>query len=566
MIDAQPSFGDSGGNIMFDWSIITIALLGLLFSLNAKGVDQLPQNGMVFSKISFSRSLDHPEIQFANVSNADELKTCPLETLSSDIGIVINQLVEKVRDSVTRIKTTQTNNCQAITDRLTDAQTQLNSAISNQFLLATAISSTPNQATINTQVQQAGAINLLLLTASNLMQHQCIESLDNRMVIQRILGQIITLGGLYLGGWQGIGVAAGGQIIGNLPLFRNELDSALELFQKYDEVNERGCFLCLFRQMQKNNCLLFAEKKDKIVNGLDISFNTGPAKITFDSIQKIKLQSPKLFHDANLLREIQTTITPFLDDMNKTPDPVNMEHALDLLKSWCRDHIPGEFEGPEIHLESIPRSLAFIRDTCSKLNSYSYFSKNKDDLLSLLDGVKQNLKMLANYYLDTKKQDKTELGSIVTTLESMKFFETLRNSIRQYSDTSIGNQKRLNYFRLVSKLGDTLARSSFNGMFRVDHQLFANKPLFASRPDSLKRIQKRSLIAMLDLCQTLDPTLACLYASPPQTSSLFKDWESRCVGPKSQLCKNVLKNKESEQLLKDDPRYWVYFQSLCGRS
>lgn len=515
---------------------------------------------------------DLTEVSFAGIDFVDALPICPLETMPADMILAVDNLVERIRSSVTKIKATQSAFCQGLQDRMTTTQAQIGNAINYQFVASANISSNANQDKINLQTQQANAVNLLVLTASDMMQHQCIEAIDDRIVVQRLIGTVASLGGLIYGGWQGLGIAAGGQLIANIPLFRSELDRALEIFQKYDEVNERGSFLCLFRQMKKNTCLIL-DKGNKIINGMDVTLETGAAKTTKDSIDKIRAESPEALHDVTWLREIETTSEAFVTQMKGNEAfKEGRAKAFDELIKWCSENPPELMQSFDVHPEPVQHANAFFYHICKRFNAYQYPTESEESLIKILTTAHWNFLILINYYKDLKKET-LALASIAKTWESFKYFANFKKTIEDYQNPVTGNQRRLNYFHLVRSLEDSLAKGSFTSMMDRNYAtLLETKNNWMPRcirlscyePILSQKIRQRALIAMIDLCQTLDPTLACLHVGNPGLSDLYAEWKKRCVGPKSQLCRRVLQRGERDMLLKDVPRHKLYFNSLCG--
>jgi hypothetical protein len=159
-------------------------------------------------------------------------------------------------------------------------------------------------------------------------------------------------------------------------------------------------------------------------------------------------------------------------------------------------------------------------------------------------------------------------------------------SVNFYQSSSIGNQSRLNYSQLTNSVGNTIVKRSFEKMmsenqsilygdwidfyledkfeFFIGRQLkrgFHQRPYFG-KPAHDPKVRQRAVYAMLDLCQTLDPTLACLYHDNPELNALQKTWRSSCVGPKSTLCRTVHAKGGMENLI-PDAQYQDYFRSLC---
>ena len=97
---------------------------------------------------------------------------------------------------------------------------------------------------------------------------------------------------------------------------------------------------------------------------------------------------------------------------------------------------------------------------------------------------------------------------------------------------------------------------------KENHKILNKHKPLRSKAVNYIEVKQRALWAMLDLCQTLDPTLAKFHTGPLNKASLFYKWRKYCVGPKSLVCKHVLKSPEKQRLL-DDKNYLEYFNSLC---
>jgi hypothetical protein len=159
------------------------------------------------------------------------------------------------------------------------------------------------------------------------------------------------------------------------------------------------------------------------------------------------------------------------------------------------------------------------------------------------------------------------MGKIALTHQSLLYFEKLRKNFNEYRDPNTGSQARLNYLRLTEKLGDTLANRSFHKLMKSNWQKLT-PPLFTPKiPTHSTAVRSRALTGMLDLCQTLDPTLTCMNVGDPSHTRLVKRWLTYCAGPESPVCKTLLGAHEGEQtpeeILLPDPAYRAYFNSLC---
>ncbi|MEO5970835.1 MAG: hypothetical protein ABIQ95_12985 [Bdellovibrionia bacterium] len=540
--------------------------------------DPLPETPPQFpvSQIHFGKSGSaYP--QFASIATADPLKKCPLESFPADLASIVDQLTLKVRNSVAKIKATRGGHCTALADKLSTDQAQLSAALKSQLAAGNAApsSGTPaaapipsSQDLINAQTKNAGATSQLILTVSDLVQKDCLSSIDDRIIIQRLVGQIVTLGGLFWGGLPGIMAAVGGQLIGNLPIFKDELDTVLKLFRQYDEKTERGAFLCLYRQMQKTSCSLFSKPEDQIIEGFDLTLGSGPALTTTNSIEEIKSKTPADFHDVVMLHEIHQNFANFLSLMEKEDSLKNgSPEAVQELRQVCTYHQPEAFQNVAAHPPHLTNSLNSLITTCEKLRTFQWTVPTSSDFVLEQGDIFWNVLAVSNYYEQIRKSD-TELAKILQTYESLIYFQNLKKNFEEFRDPTTGSQTRLNYLRLTKKLGGTIATKSFRKIMKANWRKLKEHSIFRRNQVPALALRQRALTAMLDLCQTLDPTLACLHVSDPSHTRLHKRWMKRCVGPKSRLCHDTVGLNENGVPLRDilltDPAYRAYFDSLCG--
>jgi hypothetical protein len=553
------------------------SLVVIVFSVQAlAGARHMPavaiqvgenQQNLILSRIMFDDN-EKPIIRYADVSEADPLSVCPLEEMPLSIKTATTQLVSKMADAVSKIKDARGQKCSKLQDRIDATATQLGTAMQYQFIAARAIPSTADQNAINAQTRQASAVNTLLLTASDMFHRDCINTIDEKVVIQKLVGQVVTLSGLFMGGWQGLSIAAGGQLIGNLPLFRDDVDKALELLQKYQEKEARGSFLCMYRQMQKMSVLLFANSDNKVLSGLDLSFSTGAVKTTIDSMATIQKESPDLLLDVSMLREIYVHSEPLVQDLTES-DAIRASvfPLFGKVKNWCHNVDVGLLKAPEQHLErgreELARALGSLHGICEAMNAFNWKVHTEPQMSDLLLEVYWNLSTIRGYYSRLLDDDVSGLGKIVKTNESMRYFEELKKSMEDYRSSS-GNQVRLNYESLTRRLGDDIAKKTFISLMKQNHVFLTQHTFFTRRRIHDMPVRQRALTAMLDLCMTLDPTLTRLYIDAPLQHRLQTAWISQCAGPKSRLCRDVFGAKDQSSLLYD-VRYRAYFYSLCGR-
>ena len=513
------------------------------------------------------------EIHLAHVSTADPLQSCPIDTMPPELQLAVDQIISKVRGAVSRIRDSQGERCGALEKRLVTSQSQIGEALKNQFVASASIPNNANQVQINSQTQQAAALNQFILTASDLLQTSCIAAIDDRVVIQKLIGQIVTLSGLFMGGWQGIAVAAGGQLVGSIPIFRNEVEGALELFQRYDEKKERGSFLCLFRQMRKTSCLLFSSDSDTVVNGLDLSFKTGAPQTTLRSLEQYQSEDPDLMDDIKLLWEIRVTSDSIMKSLE---DSIVLTQGsprvFDEILHWCQSTNIYPLKSTEFYPAAIPVAVTQIQNTCQNLRVFSFFAYKQSDYLKVLNDLYSQLYAIGEFYQSLKRDTQSMMGKCVGTWESFKYFESFRDSVAQYRKSASGNQARVNYLQLTESLSNAIGYSTFSTMMKKNYRLFmdTNKRFLGLEvrapwlpPMRAYTVRQRALEAMIDLCQTFDPTLTCLYVGSPDNDGLFNEWKKQCVGPDSTLCKDTIKRGERESLL-TDLKYRKYFDSLCG--
>ncbi len=560
-----------------------------LFNEQSPKVD--PNNFFLTSKIDFEEEgklLPLPVIHYADVSVPDPLNSCPIDDATPDLKTAIDNLKRETSAVVQSIKDATAENCAVIQDQINAVRTNVGTAVTNQFVASSAVATTGDQNVINRATQQATAVNQLFLAASNLFQNNCVQKMDRRVVVQKLIGQAITFGGLFAGGWIGIGAAAGGQIVANLPLFTLAMDEAIDALKEDEERKNRLSFLCLYRQMAKTSCMLFADKKERFINGLDLKAETGAYKTTQISIEKIEKNTPELFSDIKMLRHIQESYEKlnllFTLNVMKAGSIETFSH----IKTWCKDNstyfIQQNSSNPKLallhsftfqaeentHPPKIIESLHDLRQGCDEFLLFDYPNELGDGYAPTLRMFYDRLAKLLDYYNSIKNGQDTQLkANTAKTWESKQYFDSLKSTVSQYQDMLKGNEARNNFFDLTLHLGDTLAQDSFSKMMKRNHDKFT-KHYWTSRkisrniPVHSKAIRSNALIAMLKTCQTLDPTLACIFVDPFVTTQLQKDWVNKCVGPQSTLCRGVLRRGERAQLLLNDPHLITYFDSLCG--
>ncbi|MEO7164110.1 MAG: hypothetical protein ABI041_14415 [Bdellovibrionia bacterium] len=504
------------------------------------------------SSIDFT-DISHPLINYAGVQAPDILNSCPVDSAPADLKDIINVLSGKVKGAISRMPRSGGKHCEALEKRLNEVNYKVNTALSDQIVTG----GSQTQSEINKATQIASARNELVVTISNLFQAQCLSAVDDQMAVQKLFAQLASLGGILSPAAQGPLAATGGQFLGNLNLFPSDSEKALAVFRRYEEKEERAAFLCLYRQMQKTNCLLFATSEETVIGGIDVVGNSGPYFTTRTSVEKIKSEAPSAFADVVMLYDLNQNTQEFLSIMEQ-PDALAegpFEGFL-ALRNWCFDRTFTDFQTPGYFSDVLRGNLAGIKATCSELNQFQWQEVRSTRLVSLLFNSYWQLFSLKSFYESLHFLEKTsepDFGYIVKTWESLKYFENLVKSLDSIQNTAMGNQFRLNYHNLVTDLGNILARKSLHSLMKENRS--SGKKSVEAMP--------RALVAELDLCQTLDPTLACLYVDRPAKNRLQRKWKKWCVGPKSRVCRRAAKMGDLSKVLVD-PANRAYFESLCG--
>ncbi len=531
------------------------------------------------SKIEFNDQGSVEKIRIADLSTADSLDKCPVDTMPADLGAMVNELTSKVGALVSKIKDDQGDHCSALNNRIQATQSQVGAAFQYQLIAGNSFTNASvSQDFINQQTQRAAAINQLVLTTSDILQN-CIskDTLSDQQVIQKLIAQVVTLSGLFMGGWQGIAIATGGQVIGALPLFTGDLDNALRQFKYFNEMNERGTFLCYLRQIRKTSCLLFANEDDQYINGLDLSFKTGPVRTTIESIERYKASDPQAVEDLEMLYRVNSESDAFMAVFSQIEPPKthhrlasrspSLKSSLDALEIFCRQAQPlNPLKDSRLGTPIAQSHMQALFNVCAPgndLSSLSYLQVSK---------LYWDFYSVTSFYRNLVNTGSTEVSKIGQTLESMRYFEKLKKSFSQYSNSNAGNQMRINFLDMSRKLSRSLGVSTFRKLFKEDYQKFIRSSSLLDdlncnkvnvTPTEHDDVRSRALRAMIDLCMTVDPTLTCQDVGNPKKDSIFKTWMKHCVSPTSLLCKHSLARGERELFLKDE-KYRTYFDSLCG--
>jgi hypothetical protein len=529
--------------------------------------EQKPED--IVARISFDkRNYKKSSITYADVSEQELLKVCPLDTMPEDLKKVVSDLVNYVKVSVQHINDARKNSCQSLQEQLTQTQNDLSTALSSQYFLSSSMAASSGQSAINAFTRQATAVNKLGIYGSNFLKAGCALDETDKTMIQRLMGQALTLGGLFLGGWQGIGVAGFGQLFASLPLFRNHAEKAQRDLNKYEENNEKLLFLCWYRQVLKVSTLLFMNQNNKIINGIDMSFETGPVKVTLDTLSAMDADDHDSLVDVKLLSQVVHDADAILKPLESAKG-VNRDlwPALNQIKTWCSDNKPeNSWHNATLKIVHPPRveqSFYYVAHKCHALSDLKY--PKAIDLEVVVERFYRSLMRVKEYYAQLAKNDQGKLGKMASTWESMKFFEKTEKTMSMYKNSEAGNLLRLNYRSLSEKLGKGLSRDSFSDLMKdYKSQL---RPHRKSRQVHLLKRQ-RIVRAMVATCQTFDPSIGSFGVDNIDKSKFFKSWREHCVGPRSTLCKKILFYDDKDELLAanndKDRASNVYFYSLCG--
>jgi hypothetical protein len=550
--------------------IILGLLLSCLGGLASWGETHFPDGGLaeiiaphpsvspalIRSSIDF-QDPSHPVVHFANVQAPDQVSGCPADSAHINVKDLLVVVSGKVKVSVSRMQQNGGAHCAALEKRLNTVQSKVATALSEQIVTGTS----HTQSEINRATQRASIVDELVVTISDLFQSQCLGTVDDRIVVQKLFGQLFSLGGIFARGVSTPLTTTGGQLVGSFPMFPSDADKALAVFRRYEEKEERGSFLCLYRQMQKTNCLLFTTPEETLIGGVDITGKSGPYFVTQGSIEKIKVDRPGIFADVVMLSQLNQDTEAFLSIMESpgalASGPID---GFLSLKDWCIRHVVQELQTTEYFPKALQENIKEIEGTCSALNQFRWGRLNSSGMGQLLFDTYWRLVSVKLFYESllsmspSERSEESGVPYVAETWESLKYFKGLEKTFEKVQNPSLGNQFRLNYYELVKKLGNNLAKKSLRFLMKKNHS--ASKKSVESRP--------RSLVSALDLCQTLDPTLACLYVDRPSKNRLQKEWKKWCVGPKSPLCRSVRDPKDKDKLLVD-PLNRAYFDSLCGQ-
>lgn len=530
-----------------------------------------PKPDDLLSNIKFLKNKpDDAIIKYAGIEVKEPLKICPMDTMPDDLKQVVGELLAQAKKSVQSINDARKGACASIANQLDQTQAEVNNAVRSQYFVSSSLGSNSPQNTINNFTRQAVAVNQMGYVGANFLKNGCVINESNGLMFQRLIGQALTLGGLFLGGWEGIGIASFGQLFSALPLFRDKVEQALKEFQKYAEQNEKIIFLCWYRQMLKVSAMLFAKPDATVLSGFDLSFETGPARTTINTLAEMKQDDGDAFRDIELLADIHKKIMSIVMDIEPAVQSGKEPWStLKKLKAWC-DQAKLKDSWQEVRLLSnrhpinVREATIGIQESCQTLTRFSW--PNRDEMPEFLEKAHQALFTVDQYYLYLLDNEEEPLGKIARTLQSMDFFNKTRSTMYAYRNSQLGNQMRLNYRNLSERLGKGLAKRSFKKLMdNYERTIYPHLRLSYVNLEKRRRI----LQAMITTCQTFDPTITGFGVDDRKKNPFFKEWKKKCVGPKSSLCKRVLGKKDEQELLKDyteaDRKSSVYFYSLCGR-
>jgi hypothetical protein len=501
-------------------------------------------------------------IEYASLAVADALESCPLDNAPLELKKIIGELISHLKESTHKLKDLRANGCQALNDRMSKTEVQISDVLRQQFVLSSAIPQSAQQLAINQYTRRANAISQMVFLTSDAFKNGCLNEERDRVVVQKLMGQALTLGGLFMGGWEGIGLATFGQIFGALPLFRDQVENAIRDIRKYEEKNEQSNFLCWYRQMLKASALLFADPSNSVINGLDLTFKSGPTKTTKESLEEIAKKEPDLLADVRMITEVAENAAPIIESLERSgyQDP-NPWTALRQLKDWCENSKTSLISHK--HPKAVLIASENLSKNCEFLRALQWPTPEKTP--DFLENSHVALYTLSEYYHQVQKEHESPIGQIAATWQSMKFFQKSKISMSQFQNLNTANSLRLNYRKLSEELGRHLAKSAFKKLMKGYKQKF-----LASRKLSMQGFskRKRALKAMIASCQSFDPSLAAFGFDNPKKNAFLRQWQKLCVGPTSLLCKDVLGKSDEHAILSsqspEDRASRIYFYSLCG--
>ena len=329
--------------------------------------------------------------------------------------------------------------------------------------------------------------------------------------------------------------------MGDVNLDKIDMDKAMDGFRKYENLTSEGSFLCSYREMQKTTCLLFSPSTQNIVGGLDTTFASGATKLTADTVQKNVNDSLLLHEEMRFLK--------LVSDIHGS----NMDDSIEHLGQFCGAENWKYFKPEDMfavtsgHPAPIQSAFSTINLSCNYLRIFKYPSS--DDEKKYILNLLSKFKALTDYY-NYNKATNTLLGVYAASWESLKYFDDFIAKLKSVRDPETGSQFKINFQGLVKALDKSMVVNSFNALFAHNEVVLKDKTNGPS-------VKNKAFEALLDLCETFDPTLTCLYPDK-DAYSVEKAWEFSCVGPQSKLCR-----AGGPELLNGDANYLTYYQSLC---
>ncbi|MFZ9596571.1 MAG: hypothetical protein ACO3A2_10895, partial [Bdellovibrionia bacterium] len=272
------------------------------------------------------------------------------------------------------------------------------------------------------------------------------------------------------------------------------------------------------------------------------------------SIEELKQKDLEGFQSIVTLAQMVHQGEPFLGEIERSRIlPQSWSEGLTQFFHWCQLVRFSDFKDLGSFPHSIEEHILSLKDSCLQVEQYEWGVFRQGGLVQFLLDSYLHLLELRTYYEALRTGD-SKLSFMASTYESLRYFETLFESLKKMKDSSLGNQFRMNYHFLVEGLGNSLALKSFRGWM---------KDSFSSRLDSHSWAKKRGLFAALESCRTFDPSLVCLYPNPNKKSALLEEWKKWCLGPQSRVCQALSRLKDLKELGLENSPDFLYYQKLC---
>jgi hypothetical protein len=386
------------------------------------------------------------KIHYASVAQPDAVSQCRLENPSDQIAAEIRRLSDRVLDSIQKVKqVTQSDRCGSLGDRLKDSRNQYLALMQKTYIndtlakereqLGVAPTPTPkptgpSQDQINEATRRASVIANMVTTANDVYSSDCLSDVDQKKVVQRLIGQTLSLSGLLMGGWSGIATAATGQIMGQLPIFKDPTMTAIEAFTAYQKNSAMESSLCLMRELHKMSCVVFSDPKDMVVGGIDYNFKSGVTAQTKGNFERLSKIYPlggaeqRILQSAILNRDKLTTY----DTLN--------EYCIAENETMRRDL----FSDNSIHPLGVHRAFLELRRVCEQVKSFDF----KFDDRTPISQVNESLRLLS-VYAATVERSPTEWSHMARTSKSMNLFSDFLTSLGPLRETHQGNTSRMNF-------------------------------------------------------------------------------------------------------------------------